>query len=107
MDLWGRVSADIDAAKWDSLASAEDRESTAQSLVATTAILYWQIGYLKQSLLLSQNSIDYAQQTLNLTERQYQSGSVSQLDVIEAKRRLAGEQAIVNYSKRLLRRKTL
>ena len=93
LDLWGRVSADTDAAKWASLASAEDRESTAQSLVATTAILYWQIGYLKQSLLLSQNSIDYAQQTLNLTERQYQSGSVSQLDVIEAKRRLAGEQA--------------
>tara|TARA_R110002012_G_scaffold14536_1_gene59813 strand:+ start:4160 stop:5581 length:1422 start_codon:yes stop_codon:yes gene_type:complete len=92
LDLWGRVSADIDAAKWASLASAEDRASTAQSLVATTAILYWQIGYLKQSLVLSQNSIDYAQQTLDLTERQYQSGSVSQLDVFEAKRRLASEQ---------------
>ena len=93
LDLWGRVSADIDAAKWASLASAEDRESTAQSLVATTAILYWQIGYLKQSIVLSQNSIDYAQQTLDLTERQYQSGSVSQLNVFESKRRLASEQA--------------
>ncbi len=93
LDLWGRVSADIDAAKWASLASAEDRESTAQSLVATTAILYWQIGYLKQSIVLSQNSIDYAQQTLDLTERQYQSGSVSQLNVFESRRRLASEQA--------------
>lgn len=93
LDLWGRVSADMDAAKWTSFASAEDRESTAQSLVATTAILYWQIGYLKQSIKLSQNSIDYAQQTLDLSERQYRSGSVSQLNVLEAKRSLAGQQA--------------
>lgn len=42
---------------------------------------------------MSQNSIDDAQQTLDLTERQYQSGSVSQLNVFETKRGLAGEQA--------------
>lgn len=93
LDLWGRISADMDAAKWTSLASAQDRESTAQSLVATTAILYWQIGYLKQSITLSQSSIDYAQQTLALTERQYRSGSVSQLNVLNVKRSLAGQQA--------------
>jgi len=93
LDLWGRVSADMDAAKWSSLASAEDRESIAQSLVATTSKLYWQIGYLKQSMALSQSSIDYAQQTLDLTERQYRFGSVSQLNVLEAKRSLAGQLA--------------
>ncbi|WP_254693695.1 efflux transporter outer membrane subunit [Shewanella sp. MEBiC00475] len=93
LDLWGRVSADMDAAKWTSLATAEDRESTAQSLVATTATLYWQIGYLKQSIALSQNSVDYAQQILDLTERQYRSGAVSQLNVFEAKSNLAGQQA--------------
>jgi NodT family efflux transporter outer membrane factor (OMF) lipoprotein len=93
LDLWGRVSADMDAAKWASLASTEDRESTAQSLVATTASLYWQIGYLKQSITLSTSSIEYAQQTLDLTERQYRSGAVSELNVLEAKRSLAGQQA--------------
>ncbi|WP_418358808.1 efflux transporter outer membrane subunit [Shewanella basaltis] len=93
VDLWGRVSADMDAAKWASLASEQDRESTAQSLVSTTAILYWQIGYLKHSLTLSQKSIDYAQQTYDLAQRQYRSGAVSQLNVFEAKRSLAGQQA--------------
>jgi NodT family efflux transporter outer membrane factor (OMF) lipoprotein len=93
LDLWGRVSADMDAAKWTSLASSEDRESTAQSLVATTASLYWQIGYLKQSIALSTSSIEYAQQTLDLTERQYRTGAVSELNVLEAKRSLAGQQA--------------
>nr|WP_255202946.1 TolC family protein [Vibrio natriegens] len=42
LDLWGKVSADIDAEKWAAMASKEDREATAQSLVATTASLYWQ-----------------------------------------------------------------
>lgn len=53
VDLWGKVSANIDQAQWAALASAEDRESTAQSLVATTASLYWQLGYLHQRVDLS------------------------------------------------------
>lgn len=93
LDLWGRVSADIDQSKWQAMASQEDRESTAQTLVATTASLYWQIGYLKQRIQLSQNSIDYAKQTLALTQQQYASGAVSQLNVLEAQRSLAGQQS--------------
>ncbi|MFZ6041873.1 efflux transporter outer membrane subunit [Vibrio natriegens] len=93
LDLWGKVSADIDAAKWAAMASKEDREATAQSLVATTASLYWQIGYLKQRLQLGQNNIDDAQQTLNLIQRQYELGAVDQLDVLEAKSSLASLQA--------------
>ncbi len=93
LDLWGKVSADIDAAKWAAMASKEDREATAQSLVATTASLYWQIGYLKQRLQLGQNNIDDAQQTLNLIQRQYELGAVDQLDVLEATSSLASLQA--------------
>nr|WP_319534675.1 TolC family protein [uncultured Vibrio sp.] len=93
LDLWGKVSADIDEAKWAAMASKEDREATAQSLVATTASLYWQIGYLKQRLQLGQNNIDDAQQTLNLIQRQYELGAVDQLDVLEAKSSLASLQA--------------
>ncbi|KFZ36049.1 RND transporter [Shewanella mangrovi] len=93
VDLWGRVSANIDQAQWAAMASQEDRESTAQSLVATTASLYWQIGYLKQRIQLSQNSIDYAKQTLTLTQQQYATGAVSQLNVLEAQRSLAGQES--------------
>ena len=93
LDLWGKVSADIDAAKWAAMASKQDREATAQSLVATTASLYWQIGYLKQRLQLGQNNIDDAQQTLNLIQRQYELGAVDQLDVLEATSSLASLQA--------------
>ncbi|MCE0496011.1 efflux transporter outer membrane subunit [Vibrio salinus] len=93
LDLWGRVSSEIDAAKWTAVASEEDREATAQSLASTTASLYWQIGYLKDRLRLSSKSIDYAKQTLALTKNQYKSGAVTQLNVLEAQRSLAGQES--------------
>lgn len=93
VDLWGKVSANIDQAQWAALASAEDRESTTQSLVATTASLYWQIGYLNQRVDLSQKSIAYSKQTLALTQRQYDSGAVTQVNVLEAQRSMAGQEA--------------
>jgi len=93
VDLWGKVSANIDQAQWAALASVEDRESTAQSLVATTASLYWQIGYLHQRIELSNKSIEHSRQTLALTERQYASGAVTELNVLESQRSLAGQEA--------------
>lgn len=95
-DLWGRVGADVDSAEWSALATKADRESTAQSLVVTTASLYWQTGYLHDRLALSQKSIDYARKTLALTTSQYQSGAVSRLNVLEAKRSLSGQLASHN-----------
>jgi NodT family efflux transporter outer membrane factor (OMF) lipoprotein len=92
VDLWGRVAASNDMTKWASLASDEDRESTAQSLAATTASLYWQIGYLKQSIALSQDNIDYAQQSLDLIQSKYRSGAVTKLDIFESQRNLAEQQ---------------
>ncbi|ASK68011.1 RND transporter [Shewanella bicestrii] len=93
VDLWGKVSANIDQAQWTALASIEDRESTAQSLVATTASIYWQIGYLHQRIELSNKSIEHSRQTLALTQRQYASGAVTELNVLESQRSLAGQEA--------------
>ncbi|MGR6501015.1 efflux transporter outer membrane subunit [Shewanella sp. Koi 1] len=93
VDLWGKVSANIDQAQWTALASLEDRESTAQSLAATTASLYWQIGYLHERIELSNKSIEHSRQTLALTQRQYASGAVTELNVLESQRSLAGQEA--------------
>ncbi|GAJ70084.1 LOW QUALITY PROTEIN: RND efflux system, outer membrane lipoprotein CmeC [Vibrio sp. JCM 18904] len=94
LDLWGgKISADVDQAKWTAMASQQDREATAQSLVATTASLYWQIGYLKQRLNLSQRNVEDAAQTLQLIKNSTNLAAVDQLDVLEAKRTLASLQA--------------
>ncbi|MCG3729085.1 efflux transporter outer membrane subunit [Vibrio cincinnatiensis] len=93
LDLWGKLSATIDESQWSALATQQEREATAQSLVATTAQLYWQIGYLKQRISLSQQDIDNAVQTLSLAQSQYAHGATSRLTVLEAKRSLAGLEA--------------
>lgn len=93
LDLWGKLAAAKDAAMWTAMASQEEREATAQSLVATTAQLYWQIGYLSQRIALSNADIDEARQTLALTESQYRYGSVSRINVLEAQRSLSGIEA--------------
>ena len=50
LDLWGRLASSRDAARWEAEATAQDKAATALSLVGTTAAIYWQIGYLNESL---------------------------------------------------------
>ena len=95
LDLWGKLGHDYDAAKWEALATLEDRESTALSLIGTTATLYWQAVYYQQRLDIAQASIDYAQLTLDLVDVQYASGSTSSLEVNEARSNLESQRAAV------------
>jgi NodT family efflux transporter outer membrane factor (OMF) lipoprotein len=92
-DFWGRVGSLSDAAAWEARATAEDRESTALSLVGTTIKLYWLIAYLNERLTLSEESIAYAQKTLDLVNVQYQVGAASALEVAEATQNLASQEA--------------
>lgn len=93
VDLWGKLSAAADESEWTALASLEEREATAQSLVATTAQLYWQIGYLNHRIELSNSDIADATDTLKQAQSQFNNGSVTRLNVLEAERSLAGLEA--------------
>lgn len=93
VDLWGKIGADVDAAKWSAIASMQDREATAQSLVATTATLYWQILYLNESLKLAKQDVQDSQTTLDLVNARYIAGSVSRLEVVQAQKNLATSQS--------------
>ncbi|EGJ50340.1 RND efflux system, outer membrane lipoprotein, NodT family [Desulfocurvibacter africanus subsp. africanus str. Walvis Bay] len=92
-DLWGKLSSQYDAAKWEALATEQDRQSTALSLVGTTMNLYWRIAYLNVRIDLSGQSIAYAEKTLALVRAQYRSGAASSLQVSEAEQSLASQQA--------------
>jgi NodT family efflux transporter outer membrane factor (OMF) lipoprotein len=93
LDLWGRLGSLADAAKWEALATEEDRESTALTLIGTTAALYWQAAYLNQRMTLSQQSIAYAQKTLALVQVRYRAGAVSLLELMEARQNVAAQRA--------------
>ena len=93
VDLWNRLSSTADAARWEAVATEADRQGVALSLTATTASLYWQIGYLNQRVTLSQASIDYARQTLELVRVQKAAGAATSLEILEAERNLASQEA--------------
>ncbi|MGE4559232.1 MAG: TolC family protein, partial [Desulfobulbus sp.] len=93
LDLWNKLGSVSDAARWEAVATEQDRQSTALSLVGTTASLYWQIGYLNQRITLSQNSIEYARQTLALVRVQKAAGAATGLEILEAERSLANQEA--------------
>lgn len=93
LDLWGKIASQSRSADWEALATDQDRESTAMSLIGTTIKLYWKIAYLNESLKLSQESIDHAKKTLELAKIRHEVGSVSSLDVAEAEQSLASQEA--------------
>lgn len=92
-DLWGRLASLRQAADWEAQATEEDRRATALALVGTTANLYWQVAYLNQRVLASQQSIDYARRTLDLVQIQFKAGAASGLDVAQAQQTLAAQEA--------------
>jgi len=92
-DLWGKIASQSSSADWEALATDQDRESTALSLVGTTIKLYWKIAYLNERIKLSQESIEYARKTLDLAKIKHEAGSVSSLDVAEGEQDLASQEA--------------
>jgi len=93
IDLWNRLGASLDAARWEAQATAEDREATAQSLAGTTATLYWRLAYYHQRLRAAEESIAYAERTLALVQTQYEAGAVSPLEVAESRQSVASQRA--------------
>lgn len=96
LDLWGRVDAAADADEWTARASYEDRESTAQSLVVTTATLYWKVAYLNQMLALTEQNIIGTERVATLTKNKYDTGSATYLEVLESTQTLFTQKVQLN-----------
>jgi len=93
IDLWNKLGSQREVARWEALASEQDRQSTRLALVATTARLYWQLAFVNQRLAANTQSIGYAQTTYQLVQMQYRAGAASGLEVAEAQQALASQQA--------------
>ena len=93
LDLWNKLGASLDAARWEAQATAEDREAAAQALVGTTATLYWQLAYYNQRLAAASESIAYAERTMALVQTQYEAGAVSSLELAESRQSVASQRA--------------
>ncbi|AOJ83308.1 RND transporter [Burkholderia savannae] len=93
LDLWGKLAAQRDAARWELEATQADRDAARLSLIGTTAALYWQIAYLNQQIAFGDANIAYAARTLRLVQSRHDAGATSGLDVAQAERNLSALRA--------------
>lgn len=93
LDLWGKLDSLTDEARWEAEATEADRQSTALSLIGTTASAYWKIAFLNQQVASSEASIAYAEQTLDLVQVRYRNGAVSRLDLVQAQQSVESQKA--------------
>ncbi|MEO6338854.1 MAG: efflux transporter outer membrane subunit [Caulobacteraceae bacterium] len=95
LDLFGKLAAARDVARWEAEATDQDLQAARLSLIANTVNFYYQIAYLNERVALVEQSLGYAQKTLDLVRVQRAAGSVSALEVAEAERNLATQQSTV------------
>lgn len=93
LDLWGRLAAQSDVARFELQATQNDRRAVALALVGTTAQLYWQLAYLDQRVASGEQSLLHAQRTLALVMAQYEAGRVSGLEAAQARQAVSTQQA--------------
>ncbi|AYO55616.1 efflux transporter outer membrane subunit [Acinetobacter wuhouensis] len=93
VDLFGKLAHQTEAAKWESLATEQDLQATGQTLIGTTANLYWQLGYLNERYSTAQQSLASTQKTYELVRTQYKAGAVSGLDLTQAEQSVQSQKA--------------
>ncbi|MGH1400393.1 MAG: efflux transporter outer membrane subunit [Acinetobacter tandoii] len=93
LDLFGKLARQTEAKKWEALATEQDLQATAQSLIGTTAKLYWQLAYYHESLSTAQQSLATSQKLYDLVKVQYQAGSVSGLELTQAEQSVQSQKA--------------
>lgn len=93
LDLFGKLASQTEASRWEALASEQDLQATAQSMVGTTAKLYWQLGYLNELYQTVQQNLASTQKTYSLVQSQYKAGAVSGLDLTQAEQSVQSQKA--------------
>lgn len=93
IDLWNKYADSYKASQTEVEASIADQRSAALSVIGQTAELYWEIGYLTESLRITRDNIANIQKLLTINETKYAAGSVPRSDVINSQKNLLELQA--------------
>lgn len=88
VDLWQKLKADTQAARWQYQASLADQEASRLSLINSVLDTYFHLAYIDEAIELNNQSIQQYTQIARIAQLQYQQGKVSSLNVIKAQQSL-------------------
>jgi NodT family efflux transporter outer membrane factor (OMF) lipoprotein len=95
LDLFGRISRSVEAARADYQASEEDRVDVLISLYAEIARTYFNVRTSQARLAAAVGNLSSQRQVLDLTRSRFRNGLATGLDVAQAERVLATSEAVV------------
>jgi multidrug efflux system outer membrane protein len=93
LDLWGRVRRQVESARANFVASADDLESARLAIQAEVAIDYFTLRELDQERRVVADSVETFRRSLELTQNRRKGGIVSDLDVSQAETQLRSTEA--------------
>ena len=93
IDLWNKLDAGTEAARFETLSSEQDLKSLYISISARLADLYYLAIEQRAQLELSDRTIASFKDTLERVERRYRGGLVPALDVYQARQNLSSAKA--------------
>jgi outer membrane protein, multidrug efflux system len=82
VDLFGRVSREIEAAKGDVAAAAADADAVRVVVVADTARAYADVGSSAERLAVARKTVQLLGDSVRVTNRRFEVGRGARLDVI-------------------------
>jgi NodT family efflux transporter outer membrane factor (OMF) lipoprotein len=92
-DIWGKIRRQIESNRAAAQASAADLANATLSEQGLLATDYVDLRGADSEILLLQQTVTDYQNSLQITENQYNAGVAAQLDVITARTQLEGAQA--------------
>lgn len=95
LDFWGKFRRGIEASDAELLASVADYDAVLVSLAAEIAANYILVRSLEERLVYTHANADLQAQTLDLTQKRFTAGAVSELDVSTARATLANTLALI------------
>ncbi|APW36874.1 RND transporter [Rhodoferax koreense] len=93
VDLWGRLSGQVDTAQAQLQASRDDLAAAELSVRATLTQTYFSLRAAEAQSALLQDTLAAYQRSLDLTQNRYQGGVASAADVAQAQNQLKSTQA--------------
>ncbi len=90
LDFWGRIRRQTQAASFDLKGRQEDERAAVVSLVGDVVTAYLELRELDRAVEISQQTLASRRATLNLAQRRFAEGVISELDVRQFEADAAG-----------------